>query len=248
MDKKNELSNPPITEAIIDFKINEISEFPDDKLSNIEDEILSSYPKKERRKRFQGHFEVGDNKPPVVHEREDHYGYFFRSEDEFSLAQFRIDGFTYNRLKPYTSWEQIYQEAMRLWGLYTQIVEPHTVNRLAVRYINHIYIPYTSFDLSDYLTKAPDTPDNVSGTMTSFLTRVTFVEDQTGILANVTQSSGTPDPTKGMQIIIDLDVYKNGPFKLNNTNLQEIFFQLRDLKNRAFFGSITDKTVRLFDE
>ena len=58
-----------------------------------------------------------------------------KSHDGLSIAQFRIDGFTYNRLRPYPSWEDILPEAIRLWRIYVATVVPEGIARAAVRYV-----------------------------------------------------------------------------------------------------------------
>ncbi len=47
------------------------------------------------------------------------YQGFSKTPDRLNVAQFRRDGFTFNRLRPYTKWEEIRPEALRLWQLYT---------------------------------------------------------------------------------------------------------------------------------
>ncbi len=66
------------------------------------------------------------------------------SEDEVKLVQFRLDGFTFNRSKPYTSWEQVFPEAFGLWKEYVSLAAPEFVNRIAVRYINRLDLPSTA--------------------------------------------------------------------------------------------------------
>jgi len=82
-------------------------------------------------------------------------GYMFRSEDEFNVVQFRVDGFTFNRLKPYTSWKSVWPQALELWRKYQNMALPVAITRMALRYINHIELPSRAFRLDDVLTCPP---------------------------------------------------------------------------------------------
>ena len=64
-----------------------------------------------------------------------------KTEREREMIQLRVDGFTFNRLKPYTSWEKIFPRAYRFWKKYLDCVEPVGVTRLATRYINALDVP-----------------------------------------------------------------------------------------------------------
>ena len=68
-------------------------------------------------------------------------GFQFRSADGLDIAQFRVDGFIYNRLKPYTSWDAIFPRATDLWEAYRRVAAPQMVTRLALRYLNRIDLP-----------------------------------------------------------------------------------------------------------
>lgn len=86
------------------------------------------------------------------------HGYFFRSDDGKNIAQFRIDGFTFNRLKPYTSLDDILPLAMEMWRVYCDTAQPEVVTRLALRYINYIPLPPSLRNFNEYLRAAPPHP------------------------------------------------------------------------------------------
>src|SRR5436190_21056320 len=83
-------------------------------------------------------------------------GLLFYSEDEKAVVQFRLDGFTFNKLQPYSSWEEIFPETWRLWALYQSAIGNVQITRLAVRYINRLALP--SGDFGRYLTALPQLP------------------------------------------------------------------------------------------
>src|SRR6266540_2275623 len=139
------LDRAPITEALVDFKTNLPDDFPVDKLSSVSSQLKNDYPNREEQNTFQAQFRFegkGAVEPtPVTTKALGLRGYFFRSSDGLKVAQFRRDGFTFNRLAPYTTWEDVRAEALRLWTLYREIAQPDGLERLALRYLNRLVVP-----------------------------------------------------------------------------------------------------------
>jgi len=74
--------------------------------------IGDQFPKVEDRKLFSSQLKIKKREPqPPSSEYHGVQGYFLRPEDEKKVAQFRIDGFTFSRLKPYTYWEEMLEAA-----------------------------------------------------------------------------------------------------------------------------------------
>ena len=88
-------------------------------LESVSLEISKDYPKLRPRRRFQGKFELKEGQPlssETVDLGVD--GYLNWSSDEKQVTQFRLDGFSFNRLRPYTGWETCYPEVMRRWAFF----------------------------------------------------------------------------------------------------------------------------------
>ena len=91
------------------------------------------------------------------------------------MAQFRVDGFTFSKMVPYTSWEEVFAEALRLWRVYVQVASPRQVARIAVRYINRMRVPGGT-DPARVLEAPPSVPVPIPQVIRDFLTRV-YIED-----------------------------------------------------------------------
>ena len=78
-----------------------------------------------------------------------------------------MDGFTFSRLKPYETWENLRDEAYRLWQKYREITSPEII-RVALRYINKLEFPLPIKNFSDYLTAAPIVPAELPQGVSSF--------------------------------------------------------------------------------
>ncbi|HET9178684.1 MAG TPA: TIGR04255 family protein [Terriglobia bacterium] len=236
----------PITEALIDVRTQLPQDVSLDKLEALHDWVRVEYPEKQKRTMWEGLFELKNEKDPLTTSRHQLVGYLFRSADGTQAVQFRLDGFTFSRLRPYTRWEQVFSEAKRLWDIYRVHAKPVRVNRLATRYINSIEIPFKKFDYDDYFTMAPKMPNGLPQVLTHFFTRVVVPFPEEGVTAIIAQTpSEKPDPIKS-SVILDIDVFKEVSLSPEDAKIDEILAILRKVKNAIFFGSITPKTKELF--
>lgn len=239
-DKFPHLRKAPLTEAIIDFRVKLRSEFDPKKFTALD--VREKYPNSEEKNELRLAFEAGGGKPPQQKLQDlGIRAVFFSSHDRKTLVQFRRDGFTFNRLMPYTSWREIFPEAMRLWRIYADTAGELEVLRVAARYINRILLP-VAVDFDDYLTAPPAIPNDVDPLISSFLTRITIHEPNSGLAAHVAQLL-EPETEGKLPFILDIDVFKDNLTSSPNTDVTPVFEAIRDLKNRIFFGSLKAKLV-----
>ncbi len=249
MAEAKHLENAPITEAIIDFRIKPKEGFRVDKFLELKSALAKEYPKVQKQQLIEGGFEIAPGKPVKVSKTEGIGGYWFISSDGLNLAQFRVDGFTYNRFKPYTDWEAVFPEAWRLWGVFKDTGAVEFVTRIATRFINRLTLPSPVSDLDRYLTVPPQTPAGISGNTANFLTRILVDIKEIGAAASITQALDKSVDPNTIVVILDIDVFVQKQFRLaiDDSVMIKTFSGLRDLKNRIFFSSVTDETLRLFE-
>ncbi len=240
------LAKAPIVEAIVDFRVRLPAGFEIACFKELHPQFQSDYPNVEDRKLVEHKFEQSPGKEPS-HSTKDHgvIGYFFRSADKANLVQFRRDGFTFNRLKPYTSWEQVFPEAMRLWKTYVETCRPVEVSRIAVRYINRLMLPGLEVEFGDFLTAPPALPKQMPPFVSGFVSRVVIHDPASNTTAAVVQALEPPTENRYLPVILDIDVFQEDVSNLVADELLARFATLREMKNRAFFGSITDKTLEM---
>lgn len=241
------LRNTPITEALIDIRIKPREDFDVKLLDSLYGAISDQYHDKKTRQKFEGKFEFKKGEIPISSGTATIDGYIFSSADKKQVVQARIDGFTFNRLRPYEEWGKLRDEAFKLWRLYRDVVSPQ-IMRVALRYINKIEIPHfpqPMKDFKEYLSAAPIVPEGLPQGVSSFLTRVVIHDpqiDATGIITQVFEQIVDP---KFIPIILDIDVFKQKE-GIGEEEAWETLEKLRNLKNEIFFASITEKTKELF--
>lgn len=245
MVKARHLKNAPIVEAIIDIRVKLPSEFEPQKFSSLKKELSSKYPKVEKGI-LVGSIKIEGNKPVVEAPSEKNIEeYRFTSRDKKDVAQFRIDGFTFSRLHPYTNWGNLFSEAKRLWPLYCSVAQPRVVDRISVHYINRIDIPMPVGDLEEYLAASPSLPKKLPQQLSGFLIRLVVREKD--LYAGIIQTDIESPKKNHAGFIIDIDVFKSSVSGISDKKMWQTFERLHKLKNRIFFELITEKTVRLFE-
>ncbi|MGH7961142.1 MAG: TIGR04255 family protein [Candidatus Binatia bacterium] len=245
MSHPRHLRKAPIIEALFDFRVKTRVGFRGEDFAPLQSQLADRFPKMEERRGLQATFAVleGKSHPPVVQDL-GLQGYFFKAADEKTIAQFRVDGFTVNRLHPYTSWGELFPLVLELWRLYAATARPEVVTRLGLRYINRIPLAAGPVELETYLRAAPTIPPELPQDFSSFLTRVAIHDNAKALAAHITQASEANASGGERTILLDIDTFKASELALADPAIEETFNQLRDFKNLIFFNSLTEEIVR----
>lgn len=238
------LPRAPITEALLDIQVAPRTGVTTSILEGFHQRVREHYPT--RKSRFHVSAAINVGQPSVkVQQNDTHVGFLFSSTDGRQVVQARLDGFSFSRLAPYEDWERLKGEAQRLWKIYREIVHPSRVSRIALRYINRINLP-RPFQFEDYLKALPilgdGFPQNLSGL---FMRVVAPVEDAIVTLSEAIDEDAVTHTT--VPVILDIEAVR--PLDISaddDINCWKQFENLRSLKNRVFFGSLTDRAEDLF--
>lgn len=238
-------TNAPITEAILDIR----AELPEtirlDDLTSFQNSIKARFPEKKERYSYEADFQFsqeGVSATPPQHKLD---GYLFESPIEKKIAQARLDGFTFNKLKPYESWTTFCKEGRELWNLYSEIAHPTKVNRIALRYINRIEIPLPLKDFEEYILTFPRIAPTLPQAVARFLMQLVIPNISIGANGIITIAIENVTDQK-LSLIFDIDVSRSSVYVDNKEDIWNDFEKLRIFKNEIFFKSITDKTKELF--
>lgn len=233
------LTNAPIVEALFDVRITCDREFSVDVLASAKERLADEYPLAKKRSSFKTMLLEGGRPAPHTEPESKLVGYLFLSKDEKTIVQFRIDGFTFNRLAPYTSWEDLYPQAMRAFSLYTELAPPFRIDRAAVRYINRLQMQLPITNMAEYLTSLPPVPDGLPTEVWESLSRVVTIDSAKGLMCAVGHQISRSEDPRLLTVIVDIDTFCQRTIAPGE--LQEIYCGLRELKNTAFFSCVTEK-------
>ena len=240
---REHLSNAPIVEAIIDFRVPRLENVTPDIFSSLETSIGERYSNKSPIQLFQGAFGVDNGRLLDPTQSQVEWGWRYQAENE--VAQFRVDGFTFNKLVPYTSWDEVFTEAFRLWEIYRRFAKPTEVSRLAVRYINRMQLPGIDA-IGRYLEAPPTIPAPIPQLFREFLTRVYVDDEATGASAVIVQALEKSIDPNSFSILLDIDAFHDVQLLPDDPSLPRIFNRLRILKNDIFYASVTERTVEIY--
>lgn len=239
------LSKAPITEAVFDIRVRARAELKASEFEQLHTK-LPQYPGKNAQRAFEASFEVGPGGLSKQGAKvSDAIGYRFESADKKQLVQFRLDGFTFNKLAPYSSWDELLPVVLDLWQLYAATARPHEVVRVALRYINHIELPASLEDFDEVMTAPPPVPKPFPQLVSQFLTRVSVHDHQLGHSAHVAQALPPAAGPPG-NLILDIDAFHERELSLDANNIKRVLASLHDFKNRLFFASLTPATVERY--
>ncbi len=241
------LPHAPITEALVDVRIQPREGITADNFKTLPQAVEGQFPAGQRIEALEARLGFDDGGQPLATvQQQQHLGFIFRNAERADAVQFRIDGFTYNKLSPYTNWDDIYPRAMALWEAYVQIARPVQVARLAVRYINKIKLMLPITDMADFLKMPPTLPPALPQQIRHFLTRVVLYDPKLELSAIVTQALETAMTQDHIIVLFDTDAFQDTPVPADAPAIATTFQALRGLKNRIFFESLTPRTLELF--
>ncbi|MBU4421079.1 MAG: TIGR04255 family protein [Proteobacteria bacterium] len=239
--------NAPITEAVIEIKAQLPEETALKSLESFHDHIKNRFPEKQEQRFLKADFKLLQKDTTfTLPAKTGTQGYLFRSLKEKKVVQSKIDGFAFNKLKPYENWDLFRSEGRELWKLYSEIVNPIKVTRIGLRYINRIEVPLPFKDFSEYLLTNPQIAPQLPQAVSHFFMRLEVSNPDIEATAIITQAMDKPTKTKRLPLILDIDVFRITEYVEKTEEMWEDFEKLRDFKNDIFFNSVTEKAKELF--
>lgn len=243
------LRNPPIVEAVVDI---ECDFKPGQKLNALEEPARQrfgdSYPKFRPQFLQELQIQLKENESVTQSKRQGIQAFQFLKDDEKQLVQVRSTGYSFNRLSPYTSFDDYLPEIQRTWDLYREVATPIQIKLVRLRYINRIRLPFADsrVELDEYFELGPRLPDEERLTMVGFLNQYVAVEADTGHQVTTVLTAQQPEKDC-VPIIFDNAAAAMSPLDPENWDRLEATLEaLRALKNRVFRNTLSDKCLHLF--
>ncbi|MFA6175321.1 MAG: TIGR04255 family protein [Phycisphaerae bacterium] len=235
------LSKAPIVEAALDVRIVPSVKWDETNLQSELKQRLPDFPKVETLRRARYQLPTGKQKNPVIEEDLGCIGFKLNSADKLHVAQFTKDAFVFSRLKPYENWEQLSGEAFRLLAIYRDLLKPTEIKRIGLRFINRIAITQEKIELADYYKYPPESLKELDWTLTGYLHHDTMQIPGTVYGVNLIKTVQNFPGEIGL--ILDIDVFMQNPFEYDDLHIKKCLEEMRWVKNKIFFSSITEKVL-----
>jgi uncharacterized protein (TIGR04255 family) len=245
MAKQRHLPNAPIIEAIIDVRVETPPNFDPACLDTAGKALGDFYLPPEPLT----HANIAINlqaKEPATTVTKQADGFRYWSTDRKYVAVFKPTGFGFSRLEKYTEWPDVFNRASAAWKVYQDIVHPQKAIRTAVRYINRLVFPVSSFGgLSEFLVIPINMPSGMPPAQ-SFTTRAVIADPQTNISAALTFATENQSQPDKLSILFDIDAFCPLSLIIGPDLAPDHFEHLRLMKNDIFFSHLTEKAVSLY--
>lgn len=232
------LSNPPAIEAVLDITTNEISDTQ--KLDYRKREFKKRFPRKEQILLFESSLQGAEKSMRIVNKNRT-LGFAYKSEDEKEISQFRLNGFSYNRLPPYLGWEAFVDKALENWETYRSIRKRLEIKRIGLRFINIIKVPGSDPTISEYFNVGITSKTLIGKIKQYKYQYIRDFDDDLIAIVNFGQIEIQDDETS---FIFDIDVIKQtSDLSPETNNVAEYLKAMRQAKNTVFFENLTDKAL-----
>lgn len=242
-------ANPPIVEAVIDIECDFAAEF---NLKSIEEPLkqafLGTYPKTQTRLLQEFTFAMKPGQAVDQSARQALQALQFLHDDSKQLVQARTTGYSFNRLAPYSGFDEYLPEIQRTWNLYRTVAAPIQIRAVQLRYINRILLPMPDgqLDLDVYFKNGPRLPEGSDLTFNGFLNQSSAVERETGYLVTTVLTAEQPQENK-LPVIFDITARAVGSTDPTDWAwLEATTRSLRGLKNRVFANTLQEACLNLF--
>jgi uncharacterized protein (TIGR04255 family) len=239
----------PITEAIVDLRVTLPKDFTLDKFDDIYLRVKDRFPKKssfyERKFMFKPD-DLNLDEPSFTEKTsQKRNGFWFRSEDKSQTIQVTSEGFSFNQLAPYKSWEELNGEVKSLWEIYKEVCKPLHVTRVGSRNVYQINIPSEDqlIELKDYLSTVPEISPNLpQKAVKSFFMQVEIPQQDLDCTLLINEAIAPPVNPEVVTVILDLNLFRQQVWDSDDEGIWHFLEELRQRKNEIFEATITERT------
>ena len=254
MIERRRYRNPPIEEALCEFRFKPSREWDLTIPGKLHTKLGSDYTGKPRQQRVVDvGFEMKHGDVSGLRNRDELARVQLVTENERRIVGVGPDVLSVHMLRPYQDvtdplhggWQEFRSRIENALNAYWTVANPEGINRIGIRYINKIVFDRTRVPLGDYLKCILPTVPGLPQTVNGFVSRSEFSYDD-GVRLILSQGT-TLDPANAFAFVIDLDVIWGSVELLSAKSSMIHLDDLRDRERVAFEAIITDEARILFD-
>jgi len=244
MSKK--YKNPPILEVVCEFRFTLDTEWDITVPGLLYEKIKNDFPFKERRSVQE--IEFTHEGQQLKQEVKSDERAVFLNKNRNKLIQVGNHLLTINCLKPYSSWQNFKPKIEQALQNLSEIVEIKGIQRIGLRYINKIEIPYEQIDIENYFEFRPYLGTNLPQKTVEFLVGTTFPFEKDRDSCRLILKNAVPDNPKQSAFILDIDYFLSQQRSIKPDEGLEWVETAHNHVESVFEGCLTDKLRKLFGE
>lgn len=231
---------PPITEAVIEMR--SASNIPDDLVDKAARAIKKRYPSTQELREFS--VKIGDPDSGA----NTRIGHKLATPDGAFIAQVRRYGLAFSSMAPYPGWTTFTSEFDKVWAQWKKATEAKKIDRIGIRFINRIDIPYdetTLLDSDDYLSVGVRLPAPTGNVAMAWQIVSECPVENTPFNVIIRAGSAESALLGFASYNLDLDLHCSVDVPQTHTDISSLLDQAKSAKNRVFEACITDRTRAL---
>lgn len=208
---------------------------------------LPDYPILQPQQDIQMGMGVPEGSPECV-QRVQWNGFRLQDAQNHHVMQFMPNGVVFSRLEPDEQWETFTAEALRIWQLFLELAEPKIIERLGVRHINRIPLE-NSEQPSTYIKMEPHALLGLNISPENFFYQDTYHVPDYPYSIHWVRTIQSPQQSVSLShkaLIVDIDIFTTQLLQLDQDALTQRLQEMRWLKNKIFFSSITETALERF--
>lgn len=243
------LTSAPIAEAVLEVRVRQSQPVSSECFEAIRDRLKGQFPKSQNIRFVAAHLQFDSDEQVKNDVSTTLFGVRLDDADGKWVVQAKSDGLAVSRLPPYESWDSLIATLRSVWPIYAEVFKPEAVLRVGARYINRVpLLDGGHVDLDAVLSGGPKIPPTLPQSLTQFVTRVVLPMETKGVVLTILQSlEPSPDGSANRgHVLLDIDAACEQTLDPASPELWGRLDTLREVKNMAFFGSLTEPTWRSF--
>jgi len=219
------LKTPPLIEALCEFRFIPGSPWDWVLPGQLYDRIKGEFPIRSQIERMGVEVQSAPRAKPIATIHTGPERVQLKRADGSAMVQVGFNLLAINHLRPYTSWTEFLALIMRIFDDYQGIAGKNELERIGLRYINHLLVPENA-EIGDVIALAPPLTGNLVRPIQAFYQRYEIEEDNPeGVLIHQT---GTIQDELGKPLfVLDLD--------FGSTRVQNLIYpqEVREWLNQA---------------
>jgi len=254
MHQRRRYKNPPIEEAICEFRFSPGQDWDLTIPGKLHTELSDEYAGKPRQQKLvEVGLETQGGKPPNLRYGEGLAKVQLVTEDNTRMIGIGPDVLSIHLLRPYqrtidsdyVGWDEFYPRIIKAIEAYWKVSKPIGVTRIGIRYINKIVIPQIMVRVEDYFKCALPNVSGLPDQLNGFMSRAEYAYED-NILLVLSQGS-IEAPPNNIGFLLDLDVIWQDADPISQEDALTKVRELRERERVAFETVITDKSREFFD-
>lgn len=239
-----ELKNPPVKLYLFQIKFSRVDI---NVMFGADERLIREYPV--RKKNIHVGLELDGSEIPLgkskLNAKSDAKieSYIYMTKDQKDRVEVLEDTLTYVCEREYTGWDNFVGKVSGLLDIFGGILGNVRISRSSIRFVNRFVLSDFS-DPEEYFTTVVSKDGGGIFPVRQYGFKIQYEVPDTNVYAIVNQSADSDIPGE-YAYLLDIDVLDRQSIIFQKETIVGGLERLREIKNRIFFDSITEKTISL---